>query len=257
VGTKKITNKNMAIYVLWLRQIKKYLRSKARIISSLGQPLLFLVAFGFGFGHIFSQAGEGNYINFLAPGIVGMAIIFSAMFAGIEIIWDRQFGFLKETLVAPVSRASIAFGRTLGGATIALIQGLLVLLISTAIGFRPDSILSILATVGVMFILALLFTGLGTAIATRMRDMQAFPIIMNFIMMPLFFLSGSLFPLEGLPKSLAAFVNINPVSYGMDALRGLLSGTFHYSFGLDILVISSITAVVLFISTLLFKKIEI
>src|SRR5262245_61456706 len=105
-----------AIYVLWVRQIIKFWRSKSRMIGSLGQPLLFLFAFGYGFGPVFANAGAGDYMSFLVPGIIGMAIIFSAMFAGIEVIWDRQFGFLKETLVAPVSRSSIAIGRTLGGA---------------------------------------------------------------------------------------------------------------------------------------------
>lgn len=246
----------MAIYVLWLRQVKKYLRSKSRIVGSLGQPVLFLLAFGFGFGNIFAKAGEGSYINFLAPGIVGMAIIFSAMFAGIEVIWDRQFGFLKETMVAPVSRASIAFGRTLGGATIALIQGVLVFLISIGIGFRPESWPMALLALVMMFLIAILFTALGTAIAVRMRDMQAFPIIMNFLLMPLFFLSGSIFPLEGLPSGLNAIVKFNPLSYGMDGLRGLLSGAYHFSLGLDFLIITVFAVALIFIATTLFKHIE-
>lgn len=246
----------MAIYVLWLRQIKKYLRSKSRIIGSLGQPVLFLLAFGFGFGGMFSAAGGGNYIDFLAPGIIGMAIIFSAMFAGIEVIWDRQFGFLKETLVAPVSRSSIVLGRTLGGATIALFQGVLVFIISIIIGFRPVSFAHLPIALLVMILMSILFTSLGTAIATRMRDMQAFPIIMNFIMMPLFFLSGSLFPLEGLPKGLAFFVRLNPVSYAMDGLRGALTNSYHFGIGTDVLVLAIFTAIALFVAISLFKKIE-
>jgi ABC-2 type transport system permease protein len=246
-----------AVYVLWVRQIKKYWRSKSRIIGSLGQPLLFLLAFGYGFKSIFAGAGEGDYITFLAPGIIGMAIIFSAMFAGIEVIWDRQFGFLKETLVAPVSRSSIAIGRTLGGATIALFQGVVVFLISLLIGFHPSvGIGGLLLTLLVMALIAILFTAIGTAIAVRMRDMQAFPLIMNFIMMPLFFLSGSLFPLTGLPKALAAVLRFNPLTYGMDALRGLLTGVYHFSFGHDLVIIVLITAAALTIATLLFKNIE-
>lgn len=246
----------MAIYVLWLRQIKKYLRSKSRIIGSLGQPILFLLAFGFGFGNIFSAAGGGDYINFLAPGIIGMAIIFSAMFAGIEVIWDRQFGFLKETLVAPVSRFSIVLGRTLGGATIALFQGVLVFIISLVIGFSPASFAHVPLAIFVMILMATLFTSLGTAIATRMRDMQAFPIIMNFIMMPLFFLSGSLFPLQGLPKGLSFFVKLNPVSYAMDALRGALLNTYHFSLATDLIVLTIFTLVALGVAITLFRKIE-
>src|SRR5205809_1022534 len=125
------------IYILWLRQIKRYLRSRSRIVGSLAQPLLFLLALGYGFGSVFQQAGKGNYLNFLAPGIIGMGIIFTAIFSGIEIIWDRQFGFLKETLIAPVSRFGIVLGRTLGSATVALIQGSIVFLVCLAAGFRP------------------------------------------------------------------------------------------------------------------------
>ena len=132
------------IYILWLRQLKKYFRSKARIVGSLGQPLLFLVALGFGFGPIYQRAGGGNYISFLAPGIMAMSIIFTAVFSGIEVIWDRQFGFLKETLVAPVSRLNIMIGRTLGGATVAFFQGVIVFILSFAVGFRiNDMIFSI------------------------------------------------------------------------------------------------------------------
>jgi ABC-2 type transport system permease protein len=245
-----------AIYVLWLRQIKKYLRSTPRIIGSLGQPMLFLLAFGFGFGPIFARAGNGNYIQFLAPGIIGMGIIFSAMFAGIEVIWDRQFGFLKETMVAPVSRFSIAIGRTLGGATIAMFQGVFVFVLALLVGFRPVSIPALLIVFVVMLLIAIFFTALGTAIAVNMRDMQAFPIIMNFIMMPLFFLSGSLFPITGLPSGLSIVLRLNPLSYGMDALRGPLTGVYSFNLGLDLLVITVASATVLAIATVLFNRIQ-
>ncbi|MDE2589116.1 MAG: ABC transporter permease, partial [Patescibacteria group bacterium] len=129
-----------AIYILWLRQIKRYLRSKSRIVGSLGQPALFLVALGFGFGPIFQKAGGGNYVDFLAPGVIAQGILFTAIFSGIELIWDRQFGFLKETLVAPVSRIEIMIGRTLGGATIATMQGIIVLILTLLLGFRPNLI---------------------------------------------------------------------------------------------------------------------
>ena len=125
------------IYILWLRQIKRYLRSKPQTIGSLAQPVLFLVAFGFGFGPIFKKAGGGNYIDFIAPGIIAQGILFTAVFSGIQMIWDRQFGFLKETLVAPVSRFEIMFGRTIGGATIATFQGIIIFILSLLIGFRP------------------------------------------------------------------------------------------------------------------------
>jgi len=245
------------IYILWLRQIKRYLRSKSRLVGSLAQPLLFLLALGYGFGSVFQKAGEGSYINFLAPGIIGMSIIFTAIFSGIEIIWDRQFGFLKEMLVAPVSRLSIMIGRTLGGATVAAMQGFVVLAISLLFGFHPYSWGGILPAILVMFLVALLFTSLGTMIASLLDDMQGFQLIMNFLVMPLFFLSGALFPLQGLPKALSIIAGIDPLSYGIDALRILLIGTGHYGLGIDIVVLGAITAVFLYLGSYFFKKIQI
>jgi ABC-2 type transport system permease protein len=245
------------VFILWLRQLKRYFRSKPRIIGSLGQPLLFLVALGFGLGHIFQKAGEGNYLQFLTPGIISMGIIFTALFSGIEIIWDRQFGFLKETLVAPTSRLEIMIGRTLGGATVASFQGVLVLLLSFLIGFRPDNVLFLPLALVFIFLTALLFTALGTAIASVLEDMQGFQLIMSFLVMPLFFLSGALFPLDGLPKALTLVATINPLSYGVDGLRGILTGASHFGLFSDFLVLSIITAALLVIGSYLFSKIEV
>src|ERR1700733_13884777 len=161
-----------AIYILWLRQIKRYFRSRPRIIASLGQPLLFLLALGFGFGPIFQRAGQGNYIQFLAPGVISMSILFTAIFSGIELIWDRQFGFLKETLVAPVPRILIMIGRTLGGATVSLMQGMIVVLICLAAGFRPVSFTGLPTAFLFLALIAIMFTALGTAIASVLSDFQ-------------------------------------------------------------------------------------
>jgi len=245
------------IYILWLRQLKRHFRSKARLIGSLGQPILFLLALGFGFGPIYQRAGGGDYIQFLAPGIVAMSILFMSIFSGIEIIWDRQFGFLKETLVAPVSRFQIMIGRTLGGATVATLQGIIVLLISLFVGFRPGSIIMLPFGLVFMFLIALLFTALGTAIASMLEDMHGFQLIMNFLVMPLFFLSGALFPLQGLPRAIKIVANINPLSYGVDGLRGTLVNGAHFNLGLDFLVLGVITIILLFIGSYLFSKIQI
>lgn len=245
------------IYILWLRQVKKYLRSRSRIIGSLAQPLLYLLALGYGFGTVFQQAGQGNYLNFLAPGIIGMSIIFTAMFSGMEIIWDRQFGFLKETLVAPMSRFDIMVGRTLGGATIATLQGLIVLVISIVFGFRPENWAMILPAIGVIFLVALLFTAMGTILGSIFQDMQGFHLIMNFLIMPLFFLSGALFPLAGLPTLLAIIARLDPLSYGIDAMRVLLLGTGHYGLGTDMVVLSAVTVVFIGLGAHFFKKIQI
>lgn len=244
------------IYILWIRQLKRYVRSRARMISALAQPLLFLVAFGFGFGPIYAAAGEGDYINFLAPGIIAMTVIFTAMFNGIELIWDRQFGFLKETLVAPVSRFSILLGRTLGGATVATIQGCIVFLITLLMGFRPNNWALLPLALLLIFLTSLLFTTFGTIVASFLEDMQAFPLIMNFLVMPLFFLSGALFPLEGLPKGVALVSYFNPLSYGVDGLRGILGASSHFGLIIDFLVITFIIAVLFVIGSYRFERLE-
>lgn len=245
------------IYILWLREIKRYMRSRSRIIGSLAQPILYLLALGYGFGSVFQQAGEGNYLNFLAPGIIGMSIIFTGMMSGMMVIWDRQFGFLKETLVAPTSRLNIMIGRTLGGATIATFQGSLVLGLSILFGFRPENWLGILPAVLIMFLLALLFTSLGTMFACIFEDMQGFQLIMNFLVMPMFFLSGSLYPLEGLPKVLDILAKLDPLSYGNDAMRGVLLGNSHFGLSLDLAVLAAFTLLFLALGTHFFKKIQI
>jgi len=246
-----------AIYILWLRQLKRYFRSRARIIGSLGQPLLFLVALGFGFGPIYQKAGGGNYVQFLAPGIISMGILFTAIFSGIEIIWDRQFGFLKETLVAPVSRFEIMIGRTLGGGTVAAMQGVIILGISLVIGFRPENIFLLPLAFLFMVFIALFFTGLGTAIASILDDMQGFQLIMNFLLMPLFFLSGALFPLNGLPKIIGIVASVDPLSYGVDGLRGTLTNVSHFGLFTDLFVLSIITIIILALGSYLFSKIQI
>ncbi len=245
------------IYILLIRQLKRYLRSKPRIIGSLGQPVLFLVALGFGFGPVFQRAGEGSYINFLAPGIIGMSIIFTAIFSGIEIIWDRQFGFLKETLVAPVYRFNIMLGRTMGGAIVATMQGTIVFFISVLIGFSPVNWWLVPLAILFMFLISLLFTAMGTAIASRLSDMQGFQLIMNFLIMPLFFLSGALFPLEGLPKAIDIVAKVDPLTYGIDALRIIFLGVGYFSLMTDLVVLLTVTIAFLLLGSYLFSKIEI
>lgn len=245
------------IYILWLRQLKRYSRSRARIIGSLGQPLLFLVALGFGLNPIYKKAGAGNYIEFLAPGIIAMGVLFSAVFSGMEIIWDRQFGFLKETLVAPTSRIYIMIGRTLGGATVASFQGIITLLLSLLVGFRPENIGFLPVTFAFIFLLALLFTAFGTAIASVLEDMQGFQLIMNFLVMPIFFLSGALFPLQGLPRALGIVAQIDPLSYGVDALRITLVNISHFGLLTDFVVLGVITVLILIVGSYLFTRIQI
>lgn len=245
-----------AIYILWLRQIKRYLRSRSSIIASLGQPLLFLLAFGFGFGPIFQKAGQGNYIQFLAPGVIAMTVLFTSIFSGIELIWDRQFGFLKETLVAPVPRILIMVGRTLGGATVSMMQGMIVVVITLLAGFRPSSLAGLPLALLFLALIAIAFTALGTAIASVLSDFQGFQLIMNFLVMPIFFLSGALFPLKGLPKALEVLAALDPLSYGVDGLRSSLIGVAHFGVGTDLAVLTLITLVTLGVGSHLFSKIQ-
>lgn len=240
--------------VLWImikRQLKRYWRSKPRLIGSLAQPLLFLFALGYGFGPIFAMAGEGNYMQFLSPGIIVMSVLFTSMFNGIEVIFDRQFGFLKETLVAPVSRTTIMLGKALGGAIVAVIQGIIIFLITLLVGFTPSLVGIPIALLFIM-IIGLLFTSLGIMVASRMTDMHAFPLIINFIIMPLFFLSGALFPIEGL-KLVPYF---NPLTYGVDAFRGALTGSYVISPLISLGVLLACTLIIIWIGAKLFSKVE-
>jgi len=174
------------IYILWLREMKRYLRSRVQIVASLGQPILYLIVLGFGLGPVFQRAGNGNYLQFVSPGVIGMTVLFSSIFSGLGLLWDRQFGFLKETLVAPVPRLQIMIGRTLGGATVAVVQGLLVTIVCVIAGFRPVHLATVPLALCFMLLIATVFAGLGVAVGSSLQDMQGFQLIMNFLVMPLF-----------------------------------------------------------------------
>lgn len=245
-----------AVYILWLRAIKRYVRSKPRIIAALGQPLLFLLALGFGFGPIFQRAGQGDYIQFLAPGVIAMTVLFTAIFSGIELIWDRQFGFLKEVMVAPVPRIMIMIGRTLGGASVALIQGMIVVVICFVAGFRVTDWRAVPLAILFMIFIAVMFTALGTAIASVLADFQGFQLIMNFLVMPIFFLSGALFPLTNVPAVLQVIASLDPLAYGVDGLRLALIGTAHFGIVLDVAVLAILCTLFLGLGSYLFAKIQ-
>jgi ABC-2 type transport system permease protein len=245
-----------AVYILWLREVKRYLRSRPQILASLGQPLLYLLALGFGLGPVFQQSGQGSYLQFIAPGVVGMAILFMSIFSGIGLLWDRQFGFLKETLVAPVPRLHIMAGRTLGGATIALMQGALVLAVCLAAGFRPHDLAAVPLALLFMALIAIVFAALGTAIGSTLRDMQGFQLIMNFLVMPIFFLSGALFPLSNLPAALALATRLDPLSYGIDGLRGALIGQSQFGVLTNLSVLGAVASVFLVLGAWSFSRIQ-
>jgi ABC-2 type transport system permease protein len=245
------------VYILWLREVRKYLRSRPQIIASLGQPLMYLLVLGFGLGPVFQKSGQGSYVQFIAPGVVGMAILFTSIFSGVGLLWDRQFGFLKETLVAPVPRLQIMIGRTLGGATIALLQGSLVLAVCLIAGFRPHDFATVPLALLFMALIAIVFAALGTVIGSNLHDMQGFQLTMNFLVMPIFFLSGALFPLADLPVALAVATHADPLAYGIDGLRGALIGQSHFGVVIDLAVLGVVASCFLALGAWSFSRIQV
>jgi len=216
------------VYIIWYRDLLRYWRDRARLISSFGQPLLFLVVFGSGLtaslgAGLTKELGDVSYVRFIFPGIVAMAVLFTAVFSAISIVWDREFGFLREVLVAPISRAAVALGKALGGSTVAMFQGGILLILAPILGVSLNPLL-VLELLGLMFLTAFALTSMGILIAARLQSMEAFQMIMNFLIMPMFFLSGAFFPLRGLPAWMSVVTRLDPVAYGVDPMRRLLLG---------------------------------
>jgi ABC-2 type transport system permease protein len=212
------------IYTMWYRDVLRFLRDRTRIVGSLAQPVLFLVVFGLGLSPAIGSLGGGgslSYVQFIFPGIIAMAVLFTAIFSAISVVWDREFGFLREVLVAPVPRWAVVVGKMLGGSTNSRVQGLLILLFAPLVGV-PLTPLMILELIPTVFVTACALSALGLVIAARMRSMEGFQVVMNFLLMPMFFLSGAVFPLGNLPGWLAVLTRIDPVSYGVDAIRQIV-----------------------------------
>lgn len=243
------------IWALWKRELIRFFRSKSRVVGSLGMPFFFLAILGTGLNSAFSVPSEGGYLQFIAPGIIGMVLMFASMFSGIIVIMDRQFGFLKETLVAPISRLSVVLGKALGGATTAVIQGIIIMAMAVLLGAQVQLVNIVLLLV-FMFMISLMFVSLGIAIASTMTDMHGFQLIMNFLIMPLFFLSGALFPLSSAPDFLRIASLFDPLTYGVAGLRYLLSGSSEMGFGVSFLVISGLTILFVMFAIRQFNRIE-
>lgn len=224
--------------ILWLRQMRRYVRSRSRILGAFGQPILLMLALGYGLGAIYSKAGEGDYLQFLVPGIIAQTILLSAVFWGLIILQDKRFGFLAELLVTPVTRIRILLGSALGGATLSMLQGIFILLIAIGFGFQPDNWLLLIPALLVMAFMTLGLTFFGAGIASMVEDFQGFQGINNFLVLPLFFLSSALYPLTNIPTALKVITLLNPVTYMVDALRGLLANQSHFSLGIDLTVIA-------------------
>lgn len=244
------------LYVLWLRQVRRYIRSGSRLLGTLGQPILLLLALGYGIGAIYRRAGAGNYLEFLVPGIITQTVLLSAIFWGIIILQDKRFGFLAEMLVAPVSRVKILVGSAAGGATISILQGLIVFVVSSCLGFRPYDWALVPVAFLVLVFMSLALTCFGAGIASIVDDFQGFQGINNLLVMPLFFLSSALYPLNNVPTFLRIISEFNPVSYMVDALRTLLTNQSHFGITKDLLVMAVAFIVALVFAVNRFNRIQ-
>lgn len=246
------------IYALWLRDIKRFLRTPSRIVGSVAMPLLFLVflAFGFGGAAIPGLPDDVDYLQYLVPGMVGFTMLFGASFAGLSILSDQDVGFLKEILVAPISRTSIVLGRIAGGSTTALVQALLILLLSIPLGFRIASPLALPIALLFLVLIAVTFVGFGVALASQFSDSEGFGLVVQFVIFPLFFLSGAIYPVSNFPEPIQYLALFNPLTYGVDGLRATLVDASVYPLGLDLgaLLVSSV--VMVGIGTYLFERVE-
>jgi ABC-2 type transport system permease protein len=222
-----MTKSLKVVYIIWLREYKTFAREKVRVIAMVAQPLLYLGILGRGItsGMKLTGAGEVDYIKYMYPGVIGMSILFTSIFSALSIIWDREFGFLKEVLVAPVPRWAVALGKCFGGATVSTFQSVILVAMAPLIGLTL-SVGLIARLLALAFLLSFAITSLGIVIASRMQSMQGFQMVMNFLVMPLYFLSGAMFPMSSAPAGLRSLMSLDPLTYGVDALRNVVfSGT--------------------------------
>ena len=245
-----------AIYVLWLREMIKYVRAKSRIVGAVAMPVFMLVFLGLGFRRVEVPGipSEIGYIQYLVPGILGMTILFSSAYTGMGVIMDRQYGFLKEVLVTPASRVSIVIGMMAGGATISLIQATMMMVLSVLIGFQLPSPPQIAGAIVIMLLISVIFINIGLTLSSVLKDFHGFNMIINFIVFPLFLLSGALFPVANLPAAIKVFSYIDPLTYGVDALRGIMIGYSEFSLAMDIAILAVLGAVTVFMSGYFFQK---
>ena len=263
-----------AVKVVWRRELLRFFRNRLRLLTSFVQPILFLLVIGTGFGALAPSSGSVNFKTFMFPGILAMTVLFTALFSAISIVWDREFGFLREMLVAPVRRGAIVVGKCAGGATTAVIQGALMLLLAGLVGV-PYSPVLLLTLLGEMVIVAIALTALGVLLASRMSEIQSFQAVMQFVVMPMFFLSGAIFPPSGLPKWLSVLTRLDPLTYGVDPMRravfahvsatpalqarlnsGITWGGWRLPIGLELGIVVAVAVVSLALAVWQFSKAE-
>jgi ABC-2 type transport system permease protein len=218
-------NSLLGVYTMWYRDVLRFWHDKARMLSALLFPVFFLFMFGSGLqGSIGMMSGGINFTQFMYPGIIAMSVLMGSFMSGVSIVWEREFGFLKEVLVAPISRMSVALGRTLGSATVATIQGIMILVLAPFIDVSL-TIWMVLALIPLTFLLAASMGSMGILLASRIKSTEAFQAIMQMLMMPMMFLSGVFFPMQNLPSWMSFLVKINPASYGVASIRQVMLGT--------------------------------
>lgn len=246
------------VYVVVARELIKFLRERGKLVSTLARPLLWLFLVGGGMSRLVSPDIGIPYTQFIFPGIIGMTILFSSIFSSISIIWDKEFGFMKEMLVAPVPRFSIVIGKALSGTVVSTVQALLILMLYPLLGLDL-SFSQILSIAAISVLLSFCISSLGILIATFYESFESFSVIMNFIVMPMFFLSGAMYPVKLLPQVLGIFSRINPLTYGIDALKYMVFPektllTHDFPLFLDISVIIAASAVFVFLAAAVFER---
>jgi ABC-2 type transport system permease protein len=248
----------LPIYTMWLREMKRFLRVKARVIGSLLMPIFFLAFLGLpmSFASQIPVPEGTEYLDFLAPGIVGMTLLFAGTMSGASVIWDKEFGFLKEVLVAPVNRFSVILGRSLGGMTTAIIQALIIVGIAVAMGVKLSSVSGFFLAILIMIFTCATFTGFGLIIATKLGNLEGFMAIMNLIVFPIFLLSGALFPIQSMPSWLRYIMYIDPLTYGVDGLRGTLIGVAAFPLWLDFTVLLVLCLALSTLGSYFFSRME-
>jgi len=252
------------IYIIWYRELLRFVRERSRMIAAMAMPLLFLIIFGAGLKDSMGSLAPGvDFLQFMYPGIIAMSVFMTSFMSGMSVVWDREFGFLKEVLVAPLSRSGVALGKTLGGASVAMIQGILLLVLAPIVGVDLTPLL-VLKLIPLMLLLAVTVSALGILIASRIQSMQAFQMVMQVVVFPMIFLSGVFFPVENVPVWLEVLAKINPVTYGVDAIRqlfittegGLSVSLFGHTMGIaeDLAIVTAFGAIAVIAAMWSFEK---
>jgi len=246
------------VYVLWRREMIKYFRAKSRVVGAIAMPAFMLIFQGMGFRKVeFPGLPESiGYFQYLVPGIIGMTLLFTAAYAGMSVIMDKQFGFLKEVMVTPASRVSIVLGMISGSATTSILQALIIMMMSVLLGFKLPFFPAILSSVVIMVLISMIFINIGLILSSVLKDFHGFSTIINFIAFPLFLLSGALFPVSNLPAPIRILSYFDPLTYGVDALRGVLIGHCEFPIYQDVCILLTLSVLMICSSAYFFRRAE-